>query len=740
MNRSYSRFNPHRPAAFRPRYGRPGYAARPVRRMTQEIRTKQPRKSYWFPIATMMAAVLFAASAVMPRSLFDAFASGGHDYEINVESMAGSYSVTVTGSHSTGIDLPADSAVKTVNEDGTVTFTLTLDDDTDYTIDSAVPFTDTSFGSGASAVTSVEADSSGIKNIDVSNCTNLQTLSLSDCPIADIDLSGLTSLSYVNLKNTPVATAENADHLVVDNANGYSVSINAPEYTAGEDCIEFAVDGLGEASDLTLTINDGSAVSRTGDKYTVPNSTLRKIFGEQGTIYVRAVNSSKPKVTYLFDISPENLPDSSILAASGNSTPSDDQGGTDTPSDDQGGTDTPSDNQGGTDTPSDDQGGTDTPSDDQGGTDTPSDDQGGTNTPSDEPEDNSGDDVPNAALTIESGSKSIIKNAYIEKNDEIDYKNLKIVAKALSAADKKAFLALIKKEDKDFNDSDSNLMVYDISLVNSKGKKVSVQDKSAVTVTLAYPTKQVEYLRDEYDFAIYHQLADKSIDTSIDAYPTKDGIQFTTDSFSRFAIASVAKEQEYIPITVDQGSKKFASAAKAHEGADFVCEDDSAFDGDGLTLVVKKPTDEEKKEFLAAIKKADKKFNDKDKNLMVYEVHLEDGEQHTVKLQDGKVDFTLAYPNDTVKKAYSKYNYTVYHQLADKKVDTKQLAVGGKDGIMITTDGFSLFAVASTPVPAGSDVPATGEANAATNIAVLLALLSLFSFAGVYAKNKAEQY
>ena len=263
MNRSYSRFNPHRPAAFRPRYGRLGYAARPVRRMTQEIRTKQPRKSYWFPIATMMAAVLFAASAVMPRSLFDAFASGGHDYEINVESMAGSYSVTVTGSHSTGIDLPADSAVKTVNEDGTVTFTLTLDDDTDYTIDSAVPFTDTSFGSGASAVTSVEADSSGIKNIDVSNCTNLQTLSLSDCPIADIDLSGLTSLSYVNLKNTPVATAENADHLVVDNANGYSVSINAPEYTAGEDCIEFAVDGLGEASDLTLTINDGSAVSRT---------------------------------------------------------------------------------------------------------------------------------------------------------------------------------------------------------------------------------------------------------------------------------------------------------------------------------------------------------------------------------------------------------------------------------------------------------------------------------------------
>ena len=67
--------------------------------------------------------------------------------------------------------------------------------------------------------------------------------------------------------------------------------------------------------------------------------------------------------------------------------------------------------------------------------------------------------------------------------------------------------------------------------------------------------------------------------------------------------------------------------------------------------------------------------------------------------------------------------------------------MGVDDGIMVTTDGFSLFAVSSTlKASGGSDNPATGEANVSANIALLLAMLSLVSFAGVYAKNKAEQY
>ena len=127
---------------------------------------------------------------------------------------------------------------------------------------------------------------------------------------------------------------------------------------------------------------------------------------------------------------------------------------------------------------------------------------------------------------------------------------------------------------------------------------------------------------------------------------------------------------------------------------------------------------------------------------MVYKISLKCiSADKAAALDAGRVDFTLAYPNDTVKKDNAKYNYAVYHQKSDKSVDTKQVAVGTGDGIMITTDGFSLFAVSSTlKTSGGSDNPGTGEANVSSNIALLLALLSMVSFAGVYAKNKAEQY
>ena len=667
---------------------------------------------------------MFAASAVMPRSIFDAFAADENGYAINVESLAGSYSVTVTGGNSTGIDLPAESAEKTVNENGTVTFTLSLDEDTDYTIDSKVPITDATFGSGAGAVTSIEANSSGIKNIDVSKCTNLQTLYLRDCPIADIDLSGLTSLNYVNLINTPFATAENAYHLAIDNPKGFSVSINPPKYTAGDDCVEFELNGLGEKSDVTLTINDGSAVSLNGDKYSVPVKTLRRIYNEKKTIYICAVNKNSPNVTYLFDIFPEDLPDSIILAAaSGSGTQSGEQDKTVSSSDEQGETNKPSDNQGETNKPSDNQGGSNTPSDNQGSSSDDDDSQ-----------------VPNAELAVDSGSKSIIKNAYIEKSDDIDYKNLKIVAKAPFAADKKAFLEAIKKKDKDFKDSDSNLMVYNIYLVDSKGKKTSVKGKSAVTLTLAYPSKEVSTLSDIFEYKVYHQLDDKTVDTGIDAYGTENGIGFTTDSFSLFAVSCSRKESAYTDMVIADNSKNVIKAARAHENAAFSIEDGSEYGGDDIMISAAAPSEEEKNEFLAAIKKADSKFDEKDKNLLVYKIDLRYiTSDEAAKLAKGRVDFTLAYPNDTVKKNYGKYNYTVYHQKSDKSIDTKQVAVGVSDGIMVTTDGFSLFAVSSTLKTSGGN-PATGESNVSANIALLLALLSMVSFAAVYAKNKAEQY
>ena len=191
---------------------------------------------------------------------------------------------------------------------------------------------------------------------------------------------------------------------------------------------------------------------------------------------------------------------------------------------------------------------------------------------------------------------------------------------------------------------------------------------------------------------------------------------------------------------IADNSKKTIKAARAHENSSFSIEGGYEYSAEDIMISAAVPSEEEKKECLAAIKKADKNFNEKDKNLMVYKINLSYIPQNLpAQLASGRVDFTLAYPNDTVGKNYGKFNYTVYHQKADKSVDLNQVAVGTADGVMITTNGFSLFAVSSTAKSSGNN-PATDEASVSSSIALLLFLLSVVSFAGVYAKNKAAWY
>ena len=672
------------------------------RRAPQRRPDKQPsrpvRRSYLFPVLTMITALLVGFSSFLPGSVFSAFAAEDDAYFISITSTPGTYSFKVSDGETVDITLPGERATSSLNEEnGIATFTVHTDETVNFMVSSPTPIDMISFDEGADEVTSIDCNSSKIAQIDVSKCTNLQSLFLKDTRVSSLDISGLNSLSYVNAIHTPFATFENAFALETGNPEGLSISVNPPVYSAGDDCIEFDVEGLGDKSKLTLTLNDSTPVTLQGDKFSIPNSKLNAIYNaeqnESKSIFVTAQNSAKPQNAYYFDIFPEDLPDSSILAPKASASGSGEEGG----------------NEGG-------------------------------NTGNEGGSDDEETQPVFTDLTIDANSKSIIKKASMEKTAEIDPKNYKIVAKAPTAANKKTFLADIKKADKDFNDSDSNLMVYDIYLVDSKGKKVSVKDKSIVTVVLAYPSKEVSGLSTLFDFKAYHQLDNKTIDTSIEATNDTDGIMFITDSFSLFAISCTRKAQQYTDLVIADNSKNVIKAAKAHENSSFSIENGTEYGGEDIMISAAVPSDEEKKEFLAAIKKADKNFNDKDANLMVYKINLSYIPQDTAaQLVSGRVDFTLAYPNDTVKKNYSKFNYTVYHQKADKSVDTKQVAIGTGDGVMITTDSFSMFAVSSTAKSSGNN-PGTGEASVSSNIALLLALLSMVSFAGVYAKNKAEQY
>ena len=771
MNRSHSRFVPHsrpvhpgrnagagrqanhvRPAtvnrpAFSQRTSRPAAVSRPVfqqrasrpaavsrpayhqRISHAAIQARKQSRSYWFPIATMMAAVLFAVSAVIPGSIFDAFASSDTDYSFGIESKAGAYSVTLTGGNSTSIDLPAENAEKTVNSDGTVTFAIDLDEETNYTIESPAAMTSISFDdaapaeaesdapvvvksaaegeeneedeeeaeeetpakAGVEAVTSIDLSKSGASSLDISECTGLTNVSLAGN--TDLTESAFTNITYGSQDNL-------------------TVSLDTPvfEYAdRGEQGKGYFFDavGAGDVADLTAKLYGDIPVAKEDGRFYISFDNLDATFAAvdshgapESEIYV--TNSTKPGVTYKMFFHAGSVPEY-MEPDTNPATDTTENGNVSSNSETE---------------PT-------APSDDN-----PSDDN----------------ESPNVKLTVDTNSKNVIKDAYIENVSSVKPSELKIVAKALSTADKKTFLAAVKKKDKDFNDSDANLLVYNLYVVDSKGNKVDLKGKAAATVTLAYPSYQVEYLKDEYEFKVYHQLADKSIDTGIDAYPTKDGIQFSTDSFSNFAVSSTKKEQNYTDLVVHDNSKKIISSAKAHEGTYFTVDEeayaDTHFTADQTWIIAEAPTAEEKKDFFEAIKKVNKDFNEKDTNLIVYKVSLKNIQidQPSKMSPNSKVDFTLVYPNDNLKKNYTKYSYTVYHQLADKSIDTKQLAVGGKDGITVTTDGFSLFAVASTIKPSGSDVPKTGESNVAANIAMLLAMLSMVSFIGVYAKNKAEQY
>ena len=340
-------------------------------------------------------------------------------------------------------------------------------------------------------------------------------------------------------------------------------------------------------------------------------------------------------------------------------------------------------------------------------------------------------------MTVEDKSKSIIKSASLDTNENIDISKLKIVAVALSAADKKTLIAAIKKADTKFNESDPG-SYYNIYIVGADGKQLNI--KGSVTMTLAYPSAQVEYLYDEYTCKAYHQLSDNSIET-LACSASASGLTFTTPSCSKFAVVCTQKEQNYTNLPIADDSKSYALSAKAHEGTTYVDVEGKSYTG-SVRMFVEKPSDSSKNAFLTAIKAFDKDFNKDDKNLLVYNIYPVDASGKELTLVEGRIDVTLAYPNNTVKKNYNKYSFKVYHQLDGSSVETKQLAVGGEDGITVTSNSFSLFAIASISNNSngGGDNPGTGESNVSANIAFLLALLSMVSFAGVYAKNKAEQF
>ena len=193
-----------------------------------------------------------------------------------------------------------------------------------------------------------------------------------------------------------------------------------------------------------------------------------------------------------------------------------------------------------------------------------------------------------------------------------------------------------------------------------------------------------------------------------------------------------------VELKVDNNSSDIIMSVKAHSNTKFFVDDVECNAGASLKIVATALSADDKTAFVEQIKKADKSFKE-DSNLMIYNVKILDENDKEVKIQ-GKIDFTLAYPNDSLSKNYSKYNFKVYHQKSGDSIDTNVVAVSGQNGVTVTADSLSAFAVAPKYKSGGNGSPVTGESNASVNFALLLAMLSLMSLTGVYAKNKAKRY
>lgn len=727
MNRSHSRFVPH---------SRPVAAKRSAAKVSPSKQRRSGR-AYWFPIVTMIAAVMFAASAVMPRSVFDVFADTG-SYSLAVQSGAGGYTVTLTGD-SDGVSVTPDTvgAFAKVDDD---TVVLTVSESGNYTITSAAPMSSVIFGSGASAVTSVNVSHSGTTNLDIENTG-----------ISNLDLSGNSVLSGLAYEIPhPAGITFKLAALKFKDSAGKGVTFDVPGACDEDDFAK-----------LTATLPGNTEITRDDSEFYLTNEQVEAALGEDDSFTVAVVNSGIKGVTFTAVATKANVEAVQAVTTTkgGGATKSGEtftvtyQHGEGASGDDYVATEV---NNGAYTMLAVTETGFTAPEGkvfDKWELVEPTDKEYPVNVvASDEinvtsnvtykalwKDQDTGSDPTGSegALTVDDKSKSVIKSASLDTNENIDISKLKIVAAALSAADKKTLVAAIKKADTKFNESNPR-SYYNIYIVGADGKQVNI--KGSVTMTLAYPSAQVEYLNDEYTCKAYHQLSDNSIET-LACSASASGLTFTTPSCSKFAVVCTQKEQNYTNLPIADDSKSYALSAKAHEGTTYKYVEGKSYTG-SVRMFVEKPSDSSKNAFLTAIKAFDKDFNKDDKNLLVYDIYPVDESGNKLTLATGRIDVTLAYPSNTVKKNYNKYSFKVYHQLDGSPVETKQLAVGGKDGITVTSNSFSLFAIASISNNSngGGDNPGTGESNVSANIAFLLALLSMVSFAGVYAKNKAEQF
>ena len=122
----------------------------------------------------------------------------------------------------------------------------------------------------------------------------------------------------------------------------------------------------------------------------------------------------------------------------------------------------------------------------------------------------------------------------------VDLNGVKLIVGNIETNKKKTVLEAIERYNKEFKADSTDCALYDISLVDSNGAKVYIEDGGRIKIKLKYPDNLGRESED-YTYHLYHQNDDGSIEEiAINCEP--NGIWFYADEFSPYALTWSLKQ------------------------------------------------------------------------------------------------------------------------------------------------------------------------------------------------------
>lgn len=509
-------------------------------------------RAFLLPATLMLSAILMALWTLGPRTAAKIFA--GERGKITIEASQGEFGFTLAADESALPTVKIGSTEIIAGTDGIYHIVVSEDIGSVVLSCDGGSITQLIFTEGADEVVKIDGSYSGLKEIDVSNCPNLESLDLSDTALETLVLNNSAKLTQLNLENAGVrydsiqnfvSCSEIADISAITLESPEVKIINGnPSFEKFATTVDYLLCGYNDDETKFFT----AAQSDAYDSFFYEDLFDADASIENITLHCKVTSEDAPFVRYLFDVTIDN-PDYDPLAVPKEPVAINNDGssvimiakditgiGKDTASTTlespitslASNSDTEADG-----SESEEENNKDDDTSSTTTTTTTASNSTTTTTKSGTTSTNSSN-VISASDTVTASiirSVSVNNATFTVNNKTVDKKNVRV--KAVTTSDTTTLSAIRTAKGL----TDSNSIGYDISLIDiTSNSKVTVASGS-ITVVVDYPSSTVKANKDNYTFMVYHHVGNNGTSISVESLkgtPTSEGISFTTSSFSLF--------------------------------------------------------------------------------------------------------------------------------------------------------------------------------------------------------------